>query len=107
MIRRPPRSTLFPYTTLFRSPRRAAALDRDLVGGSPAPAGRGAGAGAGGRRRRHRVTPKRMRSGSTAARGSAGPRIYTRTGDRGETGLIGGPRGAQEPLPGGSYVARA
>src|SRR2546422_8499327 len=27
MIRRPPRSTLFPYTTLFRSPRRAAAAD--------------------------------------------------------------------------------
>src|SRR2546428_5392788 len=27
MIRRPPRSTLFPYTTLFRSP------DADLVGG--------------------------------------------------------------------------
>src|SRR5690349_24177709 len=26
MIRRPPRSTLFPYTTLFRSPRR---LDAD------------------------------------------------------------------------------
>src|SRR2546425_10373758 len=25
MIRRPPRSTLFPYTTLFRSSRRAAA----------------------------------------------------------------------------------
>src|SRR5690554_7150342 len=25
MIRRPPRSTLFPYTTLFRSPRRRAA----------------------------------------------------------------------------------
>src|SRR5258705_4070633 len=24
MIRRPPRSTLFPYTTLFRSPTRAA-----------------------------------------------------------------------------------
>src|SRR5256885_12206837 len=24
MIRRPPRSTLFPYTTLFRSPRRTA-----------------------------------------------------------------------------------
>src|SRR3712207_8061862 len=30
MIRRPPRSTLFPYTTLFRSPGRAA---------SPAPRG--------------------------------------------------------------------
>src|SRR2546427_1061459 len=28
MIRRPPRSTLFPYTTLFRSPPRAAAADR-------------------------------------------------------------------------------
>src|SRR5258707_10912115 len=25
MIRRPPRSTLFPYTTLFRSPERSAA----------------------------------------------------------------------------------
>src|SRR5687768_17806327 len=31
MIRRPPRSTLFPYTTLFRSaPRRRAALHRPL-----------------------------------------------------------------------------
>src|SRR2546422_8297429 len=33
MIRRPPRSTLFPYTTLFRSPRLEAAradLDRIL-----------------------------------------------------------------------------
>src|SRR3712207_8129394 len=33
MIRRPPRSTLFPYTTLFRSPRRPhydrAELDRE------------------------------------------------------------------------------
>src|SRR5437667_5266587 len=27
MIRRPPRSTLFPYTTLFRSSGRAARLD--------------------------------------------------------------------------------
>src|SRR2546422_7791226 len=26
MIRRPPRSTLFPYTTLFRSPRRPVGL---------------------------------------------------------------------------------
>src|SRR5689334_24312832 len=26
MIRRPPRSTLFPYTTLFRSPRAAGVL---------------------------------------------------------------------------------
>src|SRR5256885_15363183 len=28
MIRRPPRSTLFPYTTLFRSRRRSAAARR-------------------------------------------------------------------------------
>src|SRR2546427_13214900 len=28
MIRRPPRSTLFPYTTLFRSPARAAVPGR-------------------------------------------------------------------------------
>src|SRR3712207_6875965 len=27
MIRRPPRSTLFPYTTLFRSERRPAVVD--------------------------------------------------------------------------------
>src|SRR2546427_2325018 len=27
MIRRPPRSTLFPYTTLFRSPTGSAAFD--------------------------------------------------------------------------------
>src|SRR3712207_7486506 len=27
MIRRPPRSTLFPYTTLFRSPARAGEAD--------------------------------------------------------------------------------
>src|SRR3712207_8012370 len=55
MIRRPPRSTLFPYTTLFRSrggDRRAAPV-RDAralrrAGGGPrgAAAGRGAGADA-------------------------------------------------------------
>src|SRR2546422_8265188 len=28
MIRRPPRSTLFPYTTLFRSDQRVGSLDR-------------------------------------------------------------------------------
>src|SRR2546427_7970206 len=33
MIRRPPRSTLFPYTTLFRSPRiaRASRRERDTT----------------------------------------------------------------------------
>src|SRR5258708_26321550 len=33
MIRRPPRSTLFPYTTLFRSPRLDAVLDQAGGGG--------------------------------------------------------------------------
>src|SRR5256885_15791111 len=31
MIRRPPRSTLFPYTTLFRSGQRKAQLPRVMV----------------------------------------------------------------------------
>src|SRR3712207_7282778 len=31
MIRRPPRSTLFPYTTLFRSPRDVASRNAKLV----------------------------------------------------------------------------
>src|SRR2546430_16422770 len=51
MIRRPPRSTLFPYTTLFRSPRpspprvRAGRVRTDAVRqapGHPRPAQRGA-----------------------------------------------------------------
>src|SRR2546422_6446941 len=33
MIRRPPRSTLFPYTTLFRSPRPRPAAARARRGG--------------------------------------------------------------------------
>src|SRR3712207_7096354 len=33
MIRRPPRSTLFPYTTLFRSGQRGAAVHGARVGG--------------------------------------------------------------------------
>src|SRR3712207_7253722 len=62
MIRRPPRSTLFPYTTLFRSGRRGAD-DRRAGAHSPrdaavpgpegvAAAGAGAGGGDGGDRPR-------------------------------------------------------
>src|SRR3712207_8808158 len=36
MIRRPPRSTLFPYTTLFRSPAAGRAAVRPRAGGAPA-----------------------------------------------------------------------
>src|SRR3712207_7981843 len=31
MIRRPPRSTLFPYTTLFRSPAATGTVDGDIA----------------------------------------------------------------------------
>src|SRR2546429_5668103 len=41
MIRRPPRSTLFPYTTLFRSTARAAGI-KDLDAGARYLAGFGA-----------------------------------------------------------------
>src|SRR5258708_12047853 len=47
MIRRPPRSTLFPSTTLFRSDREIAARYRDgvLFESNAITAGRGAGKG--------------------------------------------------------------
>src|SRR5256886_16691684 len=37
MIRRPPRSTLFPYTTLFRSPKIRSALAPGSLGDWPTP----------------------------------------------------------------------
>src|SRR5438876_5036003 len=49
MIRRPPRSTLFPYTTLFRS----LDVDADGDGGGCAPAGATAGPHAGARSEEH------------------------------------------------------
>src|SRR3712207_7572661 len=60
MIRRPPRSTLFPYTTLFRSrllrplPRAGGARAGRFVGGDHARGGRIAG--------RHAPAPLRHRS---------------------------------------------
>src|SRR2546428_11017822 len=41
MIRRPPRSTLFPYTTLFRSHLREAELGLGVIGGHAVAAGEG------------------------------------------------------------------
>src|SRR5256885_7246853 len=35
MIRRPPRSTLFPYTTLFRSDAQAGGGEKGMVSGTP------------------------------------------------------------------------
>src|SRR2546430_4161221 len=57
MIRRPPRSTLFPYTTLFRS-AHGAARDR-LARLAVVAGGRAAARPAGRRRARHRGGPTR------------------------------------------------
>src|SRR5215208_7672435 len=40
MIRRPPRSTLFPYTTLFRSRRRHRREQKAALRGTPLPCSR-------------------------------------------------------------------
>src|SRR2546422_7854757 len=67
MIRRPPRSTLFPYTTLFRSPARDLAglrVQRADGGGDLARPADAAGAVLGGRRRLNRKsTPLNPRHG--------------------------------------------
>src|SRR2546430_10859346 len=52
MIRRPPRSTLFPYTTLFRSGHRAGPARRGDLGGD-ADRGVRAGRGTAGRSEEH------------------------------------------------------
>src|SRR3712207_7975671 len=69
MIRRPPRSTLFPYTTLFRSPADAEGAGRR---GGAGPAGDG-GDAAGDQRPRH---ANRGRDAGEA--GDAGDRKSTR-----------------------------
>src|SRR5690349_22073443 len=61
MIRRPPRSTLFPYTTLFRSGRR----EHGLVVG-PAGVRRHPGAG---------TVPHPLRRAAVARRSARGPRL--------------------------------
>src|SRR2546430_8799379 len=71
MIRRPPRSTLFPYTTLFRSPRRS-------------------GGGRAGRRQRHRATGRvgARRRGDRGGRSArVGHGLHRRAADRKSTRL--------------------
>src|SRR5260221_10181836 len=70
MIRRPPRSTLFPYTTLFRSALASGGRGRrdnrsrgpPLAAASPTPERRLAGHPATGRRRTKLHRPRRPRS---------------------------------------------
>src|SRR2546430_11264136 len=68
MIRRPPRSTLFPYTTLFRSVP-GVHVERAAVAAAAAAGGRGAGAVRGGADRRDRPVRHRRRGGRGADRG--------------------------------------
>src|SRR3712207_7840327 len=64
MIRRPPRSTLFPYTTLFRSPGRLAGRDRlgrlDVAPKSPGRRAHEHDRGGGGRRASDHRLPARV-----------------------------------------------
>src|SRR2546426_4858488 len=81
MIRRPPRSTLFPYTTLFRSGGATQRLgpadqqrERERGGDRPEPGGqRGGGGGAGGSAGRPgRPAGERGRRGLVGARVKGG-----------------------------------
>src|SRR3989454_12808306 len=95
MIRRPPRSTLFPYTTLFRSHRRA---PRDERMGAAEPIARTkrrgvAAAGAGAGRRRARTFVALVLLEALAA-----------SHPRRATGQGGGP-GAGAPAPADSALA--
>src|SRR5256885_14111041 len=60
MIRRPPRSTLFPYTTLFRSPEAGHSASKDLI-----PAGRLVSL-SDGTGRRYRLLHQRIHGGKDA-----------------------------------------
>src|SRR3712207_8945976 len=66
MIRRPPRSTLFPYTTLFRSARRKTATPSTSRSRTTASASRP-------RTSRASTTPSSRRRASGAARASGSP----------------------------------
>src|SRR5690242_21103068 len=58
MIRRPPTSTLFPYTTLFRSPPAAATASRSRCGSALATARRVAASRRSERPRGHQPRPR-------------------------------------------------
>src|SRR3712207_9439959 len=62
MIRRPPRSTLFPYTTLFRSARRRPGGDRRGSAAGERAQGAHQGAPRGGQSRRGRTSVPHVRA---------------------------------------------
>src|SRR5256886_17174913 len=86
MIRRPPRSTLFPYTTLFRSHLISSVQSDEWVHRAPSPADRS---------RTPRATPQAtlvMRGKWLRRRAFSGAPV---TG-AGGAGMAGGPEGEQE-----------
>src|SRR3712207_7941807 len=85
MIRRPPRSTLVPYTTLFRSPRRQRRRQEE---GAVEQRRRGlAAAGPGGRLRRAGQGRRGHRGVLGQPRQPAGDGVQLREGDRKSTRL--------------------
>src|SRR2546422_8253097 len=88
MIRRPPRSTLFPYTTLFRSCRFRADRRRPIAAGFAAD------------RRRSRPR-RRLRESATAP---TPPYSALRTGPRAPCELVGSsPRSGAAQVPGDEH----
>src|SRR3712207_7144648 len=82
MIRRPPRSTLFPYTTLFRSPRGAPAGLSAAVDGAAGSPRRPASSGVLLRRERRLPLPRAgVRGPSLRARGAARRRSEEHTSE--------------------------
>src|SRR2546425_10534848 len=95
MIRRPPRSTLFPYTTLFRSRRRPS--DRVLhLPATDAAKGAPRADPDGHLREDGRILEAPAReAGDTGGRPAEG-RVEARTGGRGRPLIAGGPRRSEE-----------
>src|SRR2546422_3356551 len=89
MIRRPPRSTLFPYTTLFRSPR-----DVDLRNAHAGVAGVGEGNGLRRALASHGDIPETQAAGAGRKKESRGDAGATQRDGRGGIGGIADQREA-------------
>src|SRR3989441_6116318 len=99
MIRRPPRSTLFPYTTLFRSGRPGGHARADGVGHA---GGVARGTVRGRRRPEDRVRPPALLD---LQRRQAEPRRLSRKSRASSSG--GGARGPPRPVASGGYSVTA
>src|SRR2546430_11633983 len=93
MMRRPPRSTLFPYTTLFRSPQRPA--DTVVLGIAEVPAGA----------RIHRRSEHEARRIGEAHGGAGGPHHAVRSEEH-TSGLQSQSKIVCRPLPENSQIQR-